>query len=85
MYDETKQLPSSFKGSGTLLVRLYKDNASILGHLPQSAQLTNFGRLQNMTNLGLSPSFSLPGLYAYPIGTLLWKVSQILTASTHGI
>ncbi len=33
------------QGSGTLLVRLYKDNALILGHLPQSAHLTNFERL----------------------------------------
>ena len=33
------------KGSGTPLVRLYKDNAYILGQLPQSAHLTNFGGL----------------------------------------
>ncbi len=35
----------SGKGSGTLLVRLYKDNAYVLGHLSQSAHLTNFGGL----------------------------------------
>ncbi len=36
------------KGSGTPLVRLYKDNALILGHLPQSAHLTNFENLATM-------------------------------------
>ncbi len=34
------------RGSGTPLVRLYKDNAYFLGHLPQSAHLTNFGGLR---------------------------------------
>ena len=33
--------------SGTLLVRLYKDNASILGPLRQSVHLTSFGWLLN--------------------------------------
>ena len=76
------------RGSGTPLIRLYmyKDNELFLGHLQQSAHLTNFGRLQNSyqgkqdtavrcKDVG---SHSTCQQQVYPIGNLLWKVSQIL-------
>ncbi len=44
--DSSKLLLSyDAKGSGTPLVRLYKDNAFILGHSPQSAHLTKLALL----------------------------------------